>query len=66
MAAGSKAPASITEEKIRSEIQRIEAQRQAFTDQANQQIAAMTGAIKALHDLLEPPQEDGQELPQEI
>ena len=50
------------EDLIRKRIAEIEAEREQFVAQANQQIAAFNGAIAALRALLEPaeakPQED--------
>ena len=47
------------EERIRARIAEIEAEREQFVAQANQQIAAFNGAIQALRGLLEPDPRSG-------
>lgn len=47
------------EERIRARIAEIEAEREQFVAQANQQIAAFNGAIQALRSLLEAEPEEG-------
>lgn len=49
----------MTEDRIRKRIEEYKAQRDQFVQQANQQIAALNGAIQALEALLQPEEDDG-------
>ena len=44
----------ITEERLRSRLEKLQRERDQFVQQANQQLAALNGAIQALEEMLEP------------
>lgn len=45
---------TVTEERIRARVAELKAEREQFLQRANQQIAALDGAIQVLEGLLEP------------
>jgi hypothetical protein len=49
----------VDEGRIEKRIAELKAQREDFVKQANQQIAALNGAISALEDLLKPEETEG-------
>lgn len=55
---------TIERKRIEERIETMEKQREAFLAQANQQIAALNGAIEALKALLEPEKANGKVEPE--